>query len=556
MMFPARHRSAILAAQACALLLLALHAAHTGLGLGAGSMVFDTWLYHGLMFGAALVIIARGVLVPADRAAWLVLGAGALAWSAGDVYYTLVLADMAEPPTPSVSDVLFLSFYPATWIGLGLLVKRHATDFPLSLRLDAIMGALAVSGLAVTLLHDTIAVDLAGDPAAIITTLAYPIGDVLVLALVTALLALTGWRPSVMWGLIGAALVLSAVGDGAFLFQSANGTYTEGTLLDSIWPASLVLLALAACRRSPERSEPLLGTRILAMPALFATIAMGLFIAGQFSPLSPVALGLACGTIIALIVRMGVTLAENLRIIEASRDEALTDSLTGLGNRRRLLADLEHELRGATLDRPRALVLFDLDGFKAYNDGNGHVAGDALLARLGARLAATAAPTGRAYRLGGDEFCVLLSGPSATSGDLHATLADALREPTSEGGLRSSYGAVLLPVEAATVTRALHLADQRMYANKERAKRSPSTARRSLLGAAVGAAMLLALPVLAVAAPPGQPVVVPTGTAGVVGGTFVYETAQNEVNRLTASSAFSHWSIADGFLPALVVDQA
>ena len=57
------------------------------------------------------------------------------------------------------------------------------------------------------------------------------------------------------------------------------------------------------------------------------------------------------------------------------------------------------------------LGLFDLDGFKRYNDTFGHPAGDALLRRLGSQLQAAVEPVGRAYRMGGDEFCILVRGP-------------------------------------------------------------------------------------------------------------------------------------------------
>ena len=96
------------------------------------------------------------------------------------------------------------------------------------------------------------------------------------------------------------------------------------------------------------------------------------------------------------------------RRMRAVQDElaavAATDALTGLGNRRRLIVDLEACIQHGDT----TLTLFDLDGFKAYNDTFGHPAGDALLERLGQRLAAAVAGLGCAYRLGGDEFCVLL----------------------------------------------------------------------------------------------------------------------------------------------------
>ena len=104
---------------------------------------------------------------------------------------------------------------------------------------------------------------------------------------------------------------------------------------------------------------------------------------------------------------MSVTFRENIRLLASSRRDALTDALTGLGNRRALMEDLEVEVGRRDQRRGRSgLVLLDLDGFKQYNDRFGHPMGDALLARLGQRLA-EAFPHDRAYRLGGDEFCVL-----------------------------------------------------------------------------------------------------------------------------------------------------
>src|ERR671925_1538044 len=94
-------------------------------------------------------------------------------------------------------------------------------------------------------------------------------------------------------------------------------------------------------------------------------------------------------------------------MLRTSRDEALTDALTGLGNRRALARTLERLLPEARPERPLVLALFDLDGFKHYNDTFGHPAGDTLLARLGGNLRAYFEPRGRVFRMGGDEFCAL-----------------------------------------------------------------------------------------------------------------------------------------------------
>src|SRR3712207_9338182 len=88
----------------------------------------------------------------------------------------------------------------------------------------------------------------------------------------------------------------------------------------------------------------------------------------------------------------------------------MTDALTGIPNRRQLKADLDQGLKQATRERPLLLLLFDLNGFKGYNDTFGHPAGDALLVRLAKALEAAMTSHGAtAYRLGGDEFCVLAS---------------------------------------------------------------------------------------------------------------------------------------------------
>ncbi len=162
----------------------------------------------------------------------------------------------------------------------------------------------------------------------------------------------------------------------------------------------------------------------------------------------------------------------------AIREQAMTDPLTGLGNRRRLTADLSGTFDGTAPTRPSLLLLFDLDGFKDYNDTFGHVAGDALLARLGAELNRAVKGFGRAYRLGGDEFCAHLELQGLDTGPLIRRAAGALSETGAGFAIQASLGVVLLPHEADSAEHALQIADQRMYANK----RGRSTAVRSQTG--------------------------------------------------------------------------
>jgi two-component system, cell cycle response regulator len=158
---------------------------------------------------------------------------------------------------------------------------------------------------------------------------------------------------------------------------------------------------------------------------------------------------------------------------EAIRRQAVTDPLTGLGNRRKLSTDLAAALREPCTSRPSLLLLFDLDGFKDYNDTFGHLAGDALLARLGRKLDEAVAGLGSAYRLGGDEFCAHVYLEDQDSDGVINRASAALSESGTELSIAASLGVVLLPHEADSADHALQIADERMYANK----RSRSTAR-------------------------------------------------------------------------------
>jgi diguanylate cyclase (GGDEF)-like protein len=176
---------------------------------------------------------------------------------------------------------------------------------------------------------------------------------------------------------------------------------------------------------------------------------------------------------------VGVVLMAGLRAQRATlqhegdeaREIAGRDFLTGLGNRRRLMADLER-LLGADSTHPHVLALFDLDGFKAYNDSYGHAAGDDLLRRLARRLEEAIAAHGATYRMGGDEFCILVRDAGGNAHNAVALASTALTAAGEGFSVACSFGAVHLPDEAKSASEALRIADQRMYAQKSRGRTS------------------------------------------------------------------------------------
>ena len=168
-------------------------------------------------------------------------------------------------------------------------------------------------------------------------------------------------------------------------------------MLDSMWPLGSLLLAAAAWlrpRRQPARAR-LDGWRLLVVPAVSAAVVFALLVYDTGAHMGVAARVLTYAALLAIFARAAMTFDENIRLLRASRADALTDALTGLANRRRLMDDLPADLQAAEHGEARLLLMFDLDGFKHYNDTYGHPAGDALLARLGAGLRQSVAGSGR-----------------------------------------------------------------------------------------------------------------------------------------------------------------
>ena len=160
----------------------------------ARTRFFEIYVYNALILVAAGLCLARAAAGDRERAAWLVLGAGLLAWAAGEAYYSIFLDELSSPPAPSVSDGLWLAFFPACYVAIVLLVRERVRQFRSSLWLDGVVGALAASAIAAALIFGTV-VEGGENSSVIAVDLAYAIGDLVLLGFVVAVFGLTGWRP-------------------------------------------------------------------------------------------------------------------------------------------------------------------------------------------------------------------------------------------------------------------------------------------------------------------------------------------------------------------------
>jgi diguanylate cyclase (GGDEF)-like protein len=447
---------------------------------GHGASALGNVLYSALLFSGALVCLARVVALDSDRLAWGLMGIGLAAWASADLGWTFVIGKLDEPPYPSLADAGWLAWYPCSYAAVLLLLRSRRRSLPTGLWLDGAIAALGAAALvAAVVLDPVLAAAVDGAAAAVATNLAYPVGDLLLLVAAICAFGATGWRPDRLWLLLGGGLIASGAADTIYLVSVAHGTYVEGGPMEILWPLSALLVGWAAWQPARRGAPHAADLRTHLVPAGFAVVAIVLVVWDHFERLPHFAVLLAAVSLLLVVVRMSMAFSANVRMLRASRRDALTDALTGLGNRRRLMDDLDAAVEDE--DGDVLLVLFDLDGFKRYNDSFGHPAGDALLRRLGSQLGAAVASGGRAYRVGGDEFCVLVGGAEPGRSALVEAAAGALRESGEGFAIAASYGSVPIG-DVGTAAEALQVADQRMYGHKlERSARRGRDARDVLM---------------------------------------------------------------------------
>jgi two-component system cell cycle response regulator len=438
---------------------------------------FTLWVYQGLIILSVVVAGARAIMVRRDRMAWSVLTLSLASTSFAELYV------ISAHPTgyPSVADFGWLAFYPLAYVGMALLIRRRARSIGATIWLDAVTASTAAAALGAAVLVELVLQSTSGSFAAVATNLAYPIGDVLLLSVVFGVFSLSSWRVDRQWLVLGLGLLATTIADAIYLFEV--NTYQAGEFVDILWPISTLLIAAAAwVPESKARRLEVEGKPLLAVPAVCALIGMGILVYDHFSRLNVLAIVLASATLLVVVMRLASTFRENQRLFDLTREESITDALTGLYNRRKLVLDLERRLDEADAVTT-LLMLFDLDGFKGYNDSFGHPAGDALLARLGAKLAKVPGDRGAAYRLGGDEFCLVATIRAGDAERLIDRACNALSERGEGFEVSSSFGAVLVPDDATDPSEALRMADERLYAQKHSRRAEGDRTMHALLEA-------------------------------------------------------------------------
>ena len=426
---------------------------------------FEDALIVGVPLICTVMVAGRALTIRADRVTWAWI-AGALAlWTAAGA---VQVANPGGDGLPQVAEALYLAFYPLIGLALARVVRADADRFAGTMWLDGLIGSLTLATVGAALAFQA-ALDAQGAEAAagVATQYAHALGDVVLLAIVGGMLALTGWRPGRAWAMLMGGVALVAIADSALL----RDTTVLGTGPSVVSATAVVLLAAAAWQQPARHRQRPAGWTMLGVPVLSTLLAVALLIVlGQASTMNTLGIVLAALTVAAAMVRLGMTFRE-VTAFAQTQYEAVTDELTKLGNRRLFYRRMEELLKNRAPEEAYAVFLIDLDRFKELNDTLGHHAGDLLLQQVGPRLEGTLRPDDVLARLGGDEFGAIVAIEHAKEAAAIAErMQSALEDPFAIQGLslrvQASVGIALCPAQGTTADQLVRRADVAMYQAK------------------------------------------------------------------------------------------
>jgi diguanylate cyclase (GGDEF)-like protein len=359
---------------------------------------------------------------PPHSTAWhLVLG-GYLGWTVGDAVSSLEQTVWHLDSYPVPSDAVYLSSYLVLGAGLLTMARSRHRRENLGVLLDAGIIAAGTGVVAGVFVLAPIVEDSSLTLAGKLVSSAYPLVDVLMLALVLRLWTSHGTRSTSFW-LLNASLLLTLVGDvgwNATIVMSGSGVSEEWD--DVLWLLAYVSIA-AACwspsmrhvsEPSPSRDRPRNAqARVLWLATGLLLPAVTLLLDGlgggtvRWSVVGTGSIVLSLLVVARMANLVGLVQVQAVQLAALAR----SDGLTGAPNRR----TWDHELsracqRARDAGTSLCVAMIDLDLFKAYNDTHGHQAGDLLLRESVAAWSEQLADGEVLARYGGEEFAVLLPG--------------------------------------------------------------------------------------------------------------------------------------------------
>ncbi|HET7489550.1 MAG TPA: GGDEF domain-containing protein [Acidimicrobiales bacterium] len=412
--------------------------------------------------------------------AWRRIGLSFLLWWAGDLLWFLQEAVLHRTPFPSPADLFYLCSYPM--LASGLLALPGAPRRPserAKAALDALTVLLAGAMVVWYLVVGPLVHGGGVNSLATVLNVAYPVGDLVLVFGVAAVLLGRRWADRPLWLLLAGVLAL-VVADVAYARLSLTGAYRGGDWPDAAWMAAQCLFVVAAVaqRRQADRPAVRVPRPVAGVSHLpYAAVALGyglLFVVGRREAAYPLDGLLVCAAAITAVVmtrQIRVT-AENTRLLAQLRQLAEVDGLTATLNRRSLFETGEPLVaRAAHAGRPLTVLMIDLDHFKAVNDTFGHAAGDEVLAEVARRMRLELRDADVVGRYGGDELAAVL--PDCTAGE-GLEVAERIRASVAAAPVTTADGWVSVSLSIgvaeatgqADLTAVLARADAALYQAK------------------------------------------------------------------------------------------
>ena len=434
-----------------ALLILSLHTILRGAFYGP---IF--WLDLILYNLVALVILASIFFSPSenDPLALAFLACALASWIFGSILSSYSVFFSLNNSLSYLINISYTLFYPFLLLAIPRILNKRKGVSIIEI-LDAAIFGLGLSSIATALILSRV-IDLNSDQG--FFDIFYPICDLaIVITLAIAAITQTINRRFIIL-VLGCGTYL--LFDYLYLWQSIQSQYIFGTLFDNGWLLGFALIALALWSRPADHLESrsihpaFTALSIFISPTLLAMMALrpGMFPSFIVFP--------TITTLFLAFIRMTVSLRQASALVD-EKELARTDELTGLPNRRKLIAELTEFSR-----IEGALMLLDLNGFKRVNDQCGHAAGDQILVQVAARFARVLPPSALLARLGGDEFGVLLPGSDTSTQEIALALQACVSYPFLIDGKPISIGVSVGHVRNSEGGDLLAKADTAMYREK------------------------------------------------------------------------------------------
>jgi diguanylate cyclase (GGDEF)-like protein len=422
----------------------------------APSIARDLILYNFIWLAAVVLVIFAPITF--DRVAVSAITLSIFFWGIGSFASSVDQFLSATPRFTLASQLLYILFYPLLLIAIPRFSTSSARLRPIEL-LDALIFGLGFTSLFSALLLALIFPSEGWKDGGNYFPIFYSVGDLSLLLVLAMTLITRRFNHYSLLMAIGVAIFTAA--DIYYLWLAINGRYSFGGFSDSLWLIAIAFISLAVATNPGGTfalrpiHPALVALSIFITPILLATSALRPDVIPSFIVLPSIA------NLLLALIRMNTALAEARTLID-ERNLARTDELTGLANRRRLLAEIENfsQVEGA-------LLLLDLNQFKPVNDNYGHEIGDQLLREV-ARRFSRAIPEGSILaRLGGDEFGVLIQGSIEETLESANALRASLSYPCQVNGLSISVGVSVGHVYNDGAGNLLKRADDAMYRAKQ-----------------------------------------------------------------------------------------